>query len=293
MKNMNVSRPITFIELSIFALSAFWTSVPHCANAMPANPSVREIVQPDGTKLNVITKGDEYQGWQETTEGYTVVRNKRTRFFEYANLNPQGDLVPSGVVATPSRLHVQGLPGVRPAKGLRPRPNIALAKEQQDWLRQLRLDLHLRVTPQLGLPPGAPSAPGTLPTISGTWAPHPVIGPKKLLLILVNFQDVTLKEPASYWSNLVFGANGPSVAKYYSDNSYGKVTITPVANTQPSSPPGIVTVTLPEPNPNYGNQSDYSTETAWVNKALAAAAAFVDFPSLDTNGDGTITVDER
>ncbi len=54
------------------------------AFAGPANPEPVAITQPDGTVFQPITRGDEFQGWMETADGYTVLRNPATGFFDYA-----------------------------------------------------------------------------------------------------------------------------------------------------------------------------------------------------------------
>jgi M6 family metalloprotease-like protein len=120
-----------------------------------------------------------------------------------------------------------------------------------------------------------------------------VSGPKPLLVILVSFNDIEVKTgAAAHWSDALFRAGGRSVADFYRDNSYGKVTVIAVPHTQAGSPPGVVTISLPQKHPDYGNRGTYAAESEWVNKALAAAAAHVDFARLDTNADGTIEVDE-
>ncbi len=269
--------------------------------AMPANPALVSVKQKNGTVLQLVTRGDEYQGWQETTDGYTVVKNAKTGNYEYASVNAAGDLIPSGIVATPVRRTAMAAPGLRPPKGLRPRRNVELEQAQRDWIKHLR---ETRIA--LAFAPVVPVAGGAAapPDITGTWTPRPVHGTKKLLVILVNFTgqpvsgDFQAKNAqlsggaAAYWSNVVFGVNPNSVAAYYRDNSFGKITVSPVTHTQPGSPPGVITVSLPDPHPNYGNSFDYATETAWINRALAAAASFIDFAALDLNGDGTISVDE-
>lgn len=98
------------------------------SQAMPANPTVRRVEQPDKTSFAVVMRGDERQGWMETLDGYTVVRNVHhcvgTRcWFEYAKLGKNGELVPSGVAVT-ARGNLQHFSaGQRPPKGLRPAPN--------------------------------------------------------------------------------------------------------------------------------------------------------------------------
>ena len=251
------------------------------AQAGPANPQPLQIAQPDGTMIQVMMRGDEFQGWMETSDGYTIVKNSSSGFYEYANQNSSGQLASSGFVvsaAVKSQLATQGL---MPRKGLRPPPNTDLQKYQKDFLSAARAK---RVS---GISPGMSSAP------SGTWAPTPVSGTKKILVLLVNFQNASLSSgAASYWSNAVHNATGSSVTKYYRDNSFGTLAVSAVAHTQPGGTAGVVTVSLPQGHPNCGGSCSYSTESTWINSALAAAVPYVNFPALDSNGDGTIAVDE-
>jgi M6 family metalloprotease-like protein len=82
-----------------FALSVFlflWLiscAVP--AWAVPASPLSFQELQPDGTPIRLRVRGDEHFNWTEDLKGYTVVHDGG--WFEYARLNPQGRLVPSGL----------------------------------------------------------------------------------------------------------------------------------------------------------------------------------------------------
>lgn len=250
------------------------------AHAGPANPDPSQIEQPDGSTFQSFMRGDEFQGWAETADGYTIIKNERNGFFEYATQGDAGVLIPSGIPVSASglaKMTAQGLP----PKGLRPPRNTALEHYQGEFLNTF------------GTQSGSSDARAA-PAQTGTWSPTPVSGAKKILVILVGFQDKSLSSgAATYWSNAVHSASsGTSVAQYYQDNSYGKVSISPVLHSQPGSPTGVVTVSLAQNHPNQGGNYTYPVESAWINKALLAAAPFVDFAGLDTNGDGTISVDE-
>jgi len=258
------------------------------AHAGPASPQPIQLAQPDGTTIQAVMRGDEFQGWMETADGYTIVKNPHSRFYEYAAQSLNGQLLPSGFVVSAAVRSMIAARGLMPRKGLRPPPHALLQKYQKDFLnanQALR-----RLNARAGASAPAAAAPATP---SGTWAPMPVTGSKKILLILVNFQNSRISSGAAgYWSNAVHGTSGASVARYYQDNSLGAVSIAPVAHTQPGSPQGVVSVWLPQPHPDYGNNFSYAAESSWVNSALYAAAPYVNFPALDTNGDGTIAVDE-
>ena len=75
-------------------VSLLWGSV---ALGAPASPFPVVFTQPDGREITVYNRGDEFLRWVETPDGYTIVKNPETRFWEYATAS--GDiLVPSGVV---------------------------------------------------------------------------------------------------------------------------------------------------------------------------------------------------
>src|ERR1700731_4115307 len=128
------------------------------ANAMPANPSPVRFVQPDGGTIWLSTKGDEFQGWQQSLDGYTVVKNPVTGFFEYAKPGAEGILVPSGLVATnqfharagapPAPLGPPLVAGVPLTKGLRPPRNVLLEQSQGLWLGQISQHADLRIEPE-------------------------------------------------------------------------------------------------------------------------------------------------
>ena len=269
-------RSTLVLVASLLAFS--WTAT-NLAHAVPASPESNQIAQPDGSTFQALMRGDEFQGWMETAEGYTVVKNVNSGFYEYATQGSGGELISTGIpvaAAGVSRVIAQTLP----VKGLRPPRNTALEQYQGEFLNAF----------------GAARASGlaaAAPAQTGIWAPTPVSGPKSILVILVNFQDASLSSgAATYWNNAVLNASGTSVAKYYQDNSFGNISVSPVTHTQSGSPAGVVTVTLAQNHPNSGGNFNYATETAWINSALAAAATNVNFVALDTNGDGTISVDE-
>jgi len=247
--------------------------------AGPANPKAVSIPQPDGSTFMAHTRGDEFLGWTETTDGYTVLRNASTGYFEYAAQGPSGDLRPSGIRVNGTTGAAPASPAQLPPKGLRPQRNTELQQYQANLLSTVFANRPAKAAAQSATP-------------TGVWAPTPVTGPKKILVILVNFLNASLSSGASsYWSNAVHGASS-SVAKYYQDNSFGAISIAAVPHTQPGGATGVVTVSLAQNHPNCGGDCYYPTESTWVNGALAAAAPYVNFAALDTNSDGTISVDE-
>jgi len=71
--------------------------------ATPFSGKTFTFTQPDGTKIQVRGRGDQHYAVFETLDGYTVVKNPSTGFFEIAQLSndetrlepapgPQGNL---------------------------------------------------------------------------------------------------------------------------------------------------------------------------------------------------------
>jgi M6 family metalloprotease-like protein len=280
----NVARIATYtIGLVCFLVTSI-------AQAGPASPFPVRIQQPNGNTFQAFARGDEFQNWMETAEGYTVVKNPATGAYEYAIGDALGYPVPSGVQVVPDGATVNVPPSQWPPKHLRPPRNDALEQYQTDFLngaRTKRLNGGASGTKANG--PGV----SLVSPVTGTWAPTPVTGSKKILMVLVNFLDASLQPGAlTYWGDVVHSTSTQSVAKYYQDNSFGSISVVPVTSTQSGSPSGVVSVSLARNHPNCGSSCSYSTESGWINSALAAAAPHVNFAGLDTNSNGTIEVDE-
>ena len=66
------------------------------AHASPAAPIKITLKQPDGKTFYARQFGDEWNNGFETSEGYTIVRARGTRRWEFATKGPRGTLQPSG-----------------------------------------------------------------------------------------------------------------------------------------------------------------------------------------------------
>jgi M6 family metalloprotease-like protein len=229
--------------------------------AAPACPASFTTKQPNGTKLEVYIRGDETQGWVETKSGYSIVRNPRTRFWEYASTNRSGRLISSGHRVNSSSQRPSGL-----------RPHIMPARRN---MRQ------------------APKTFSTVP-LRSSWEPHTVAGTSKLLVICVSFNDRIMITAPSEWANTIFDTEPgvKSVSNYYKDNSLGIFGIAPVSHTQAGNPEGVVSVAIARNHPDCAGELDYAEEITWINAALTQAESYVNFPALDTNGNGAIDTNE-
>lgn len=65
---------------------------------VPADSRPITIQQPNGKMLTFILRGDERISWGETLDGYTLLYNENG-FFEFACVDDNKNLVPSGILA--------------------------------------------------------------------------------------------------------------------------------------------------------------------------------------------------
>lgn len=66
--------------------------------SVPADSRPITIQQPNGKMLTFILRGDERISWGETLDGYTLLYNENG-FFEFACVDDNKNLVPSGILA--------------------------------------------------------------------------------------------------------------------------------------------------------------------------------------------------
>ncbi|MDI6787025.1 MAG: M6 family metalloprotease domain-containing protein [Planctomycetota bacterium] len=245
--------------------------------AAPASPYPAQVKQPDGTEFTMYKKGDERVNWSESADGYPIVRNEETGFWEYAKIDPQHGLINSGIIVDTV--------GIRHSSfGIR----------------------HLSYSDLKGFFPTPPPAPPTPPDSDkqgGQLAPAPpfsqiyanITGTRKVLVILVNFANRTLvaSSTEAFWSNTrFFATSGTSVRTYYRECSYNQLDLVPAEEEYGTANNGVVIVTIPYNHPNR----DLTWRNSWSRQvardAIDAANPFVNFASFDTNSNGVITTDE-
>ena len=250
--------------------------------AIPAAPDPIDIQQPDGSIIRARIQGDELQNWTESEETrHTILHNKSSGYWEYAEQAKDGTLRPNGIRVLPGGLNApSGVPKVRP---LRNRDNERHMQHRINSMQQQAVS----------------SSSSSLLAASDSgysaaviWNPTPVSGSKKLLIILVSFADRAIQTTPANWYGSVFDESVKSVAKFYKDNSFGIMRVIPISHSQSGNPAGVVSVTLPSNHPNTGGDFTEGSDRAWGNSALALAASYVNFNSLDSNGDGKIDTSE-
>ena len=182
------------------------------------------FTQPDGSALWVRGWGDQHQAVFETLNGFTVVQDPVTGYYEYADVTPDGeDLLPTGArprIASPANLGLT--PGIRvkreaskakafEGQGLPPGTSRweIRRKELKDAAR------HLSAASALGIAPAPPQ--------------RQTVGDFVGLCLLIEFPDVPATIPQSEVNDFCnrvgysgFGNSG-SVYDYFLDVSGGRL----------------------------------------------------------------------
>ena len=133
------------VAFALFAAPESW--------AIPASPFPFLTTQPDGTTVKLFRRGDEFCNWVESVEGYTVLKNEDTGYWEFA-VSDNGKFVSTGVAYSPVKTPPAGL-----KKHQKPEFNVAF-----------RQALSVRSAGEV-------------------WTPRPISGEYKVLLIRVEFSD--------------------------------------------------------------------------------------------------------
>ena len=230
---------------------------------IPAYPHPIPYRQPDGSVVTVTLKGDGAIRWAEATDGYKLVKDSEG-YFCYAMPDAQ-----KGIKASTFRAADVAKRSAATASFLS-----SISKSIFFTPNQVQNKRNARISK---LKSGGEVARA-----------FPTSGNRKLLAILVNFSDVSMKRTKAEFDNLfnqkgysTSGSTG-SVADYFADNSFGKMALTvdvvgPYKVSKPMSYYGG----------NDSNDQD-SYPDVMVSEAIALANKDVDFSQYDNDKDGTI-----
>lgn len=107
----------------------------------------------------------------------------------------------------------------------------------------------------------------------------------RTLVILADFPDKPAQTPYTFFDNLVFGDNRPSVKTFYQENSYGNFNLV--------SANATVWIRLPRPywyyvDTAYGTSGYPENAQRMAEDAIGAADSLVDFSQYDNDGNGIV-----
>jgi M6 family metalloprotease-like protein len=250
---MKIKNQLAILLLFVFAFVSIQQS-----NATTAYPKPVNVVQSDGSVLNLTLKGDERLSWATTPDGYTLVYNTQG-IFEYGQISRSGDLVPSGVkarnVSERTQAELSFLSALQ--KGL------TYNASQTSIAHQIRSQ---EITMQA----------------------FPTTGNRKLVCILVAFTDVAFTRTQAEFDNLFnqvgFSTDGAlgSVKDFFFENSYGQLTLTTDV-----FGPYTVSDTRAYYGAHDGSDNDIRPREM-VTEAVNLANGDVDFTQYDNDSDGNV-----
>ncbi len=249
------------------------------AYSMPAFRKPIEVTQPDGTKLTILLKGDEYLHFAQTTDGYDLKQNKEG-YYTYASRDLEGRLLVGDVIAhNVENRSIQDFAFLSTVKTGGSFSETVLNRAFQNRMYRLQKGgVTLR------------SSNSTTETPPGLLSDYPRTGTAKSLVILVNFADSVFK-PENSGSAFNDMLNKPgydqndhngSVRDYYRFNSGGRF-----------SPDFVVVgpVTISNPMAYYGgnnSEGDDLRPAKMVYEACKAADNLVNFSNFDYDLDGYV-----
>jgi M6 family metalloprotease-like protein len=221
-----------------------------------------QLVQPDGTVIDVLLSGDEFHNWAHDENGFTIIPDIDTGFYCWAIPSPtrSGDVVSSGY---PIHLHTPQ------SIGLQPRINIS---EELYLERRAYRDIDY----------------------SSREARAPTIGTVNNIVIFIRFSDHdeftwTHAHMDNMFNNSVMGAN--SLHRYFYDASYEQLNVW--GHFFPT--PGLTILSYQSPNPrSFYNITDTNPQfTSRLHGLLQRAVNHVahQVPAdlvIDSTGNGRV-----
>ena len=208
--------------------------------SVPAYNGLQSYRQPDGTIIKYKLRGDERLHWIESEDGYLLARADNG-FMTYATVN-NNRISASNVRYVSGKVEKEAVPYKVKASDVIPQ---LAAKAQSSFL------------------------------IDNCF---PLTGKRKLLMLLVNFNDTRTTYEAERFEALMNEENYQNTGSFrdfFLENSYGKLDIE-------TTVVGWIKLSR--------NKSMYSTEdmTALITEALAEASKKVDIAQFDNDGDGVL-----
>ena len=237
--------------INIIILAVF-LSISNICYAVPAAPGVYELIQPDGTAISARQWGDKWSHGWETTEGYSIVFDKDTGNWTYAEADADGRL------ASSARIVGKNLPLDNSQKHLRPTGKRRL---EISGIRAAAFDKGDKVVPP--------------------------IGTANVPVILINFSDTGTTYSASDFDDLLFGTGNNSMKDYYEEVSYGAFSV----SAGPGGVAGWYGASNTHAYYGQNDRAGYDRWPGTLaREAVAAADGALNFADYDQDGDCYVDV---
>jgi len=245
---------ILFVFLIILVVYLF----PRAAHAAPAGQNILEITQPNGKIIKVRVKGDEWNNWIKTVDGYSMKKDNDGFWYYIQSFDGDAPILTDVYAHEP------------PPDGLTKHMHAKRKINQRikTFKRKKR--------------------PVTPDKIRGR-AYGQFTG--KLLFILTEFADQRGK-----YSEADFAASIAKINDYYHTASYGKVTLSPADETYGTDDNGVIGwINVGYNHPNTSQNEDISSSISGqqlTRDAVISADPYINFKEYDINNDGYVDADE-
>ncbi len=245
---------------------ALGTTMTRTSFAVPASPDIIELRQPDMSAFKAKLRGDEWNNWVETKNGYSIRKHSDGYWKyidKYKNNKPvlsntkAGKIPPAGI-----RKHIQ--PNKK-GKAVREKNmsenNFSSSSQESAGVAVLN-------------PVNAAAAYGTF---NG-----------KILFILAEFTD----QSGSYLESSFASFITDNISDYFYKASYGKVTLSSADESFGTVNNGVIGwLNMGYAHPDTaGSTGDANRQL--TKDAILAADPYIDYSSYDTNSDGYVDSDE-
>lgn len=272
---------LSIFKSYIIGIGIIFIIILGCSNALaePLYPFPMEVTQPNGTTITVRTYGDEFFSWKEDENGNIVAYDNETESYKYAKIED------GKIVATSQTVGEISLSNAFPQR-------IKHEDIKSLWENAERVDYSKNYNGIELVSADNRTANAQAPLIH-----------QKLLVILIEFNDISIEFGSEYWHDSMFSTNPNdlSVVNYYKENSGGLDVFEPantagvqdgrkgtasykdynnVNYTITKCPEGVVKVSLDMPHPvkTWANRDDTETEKT-VNLAIQAIEQDFNFQS--------------
>ena len=274
-----ISYALAFITLAMIVFAILTTT----ATAVPACPDPISFTQPNGAEIQLTLHGDEFLNWSEDASGNLIIFDEDKNGYCYANWTDGGAVSTGEMVAEPVEDAAPSSPKFQREKG---------ADIPDKVLRRAsRLREKIRPGQDLPLMAPAPPSPSGAPVVNSIENLR-----RNVLIIHVRWGDESNIAVAPLTGqqlyDRVFNSNTRSVNSYYKELFASEEDIILPANvTNPlGGYQGIIEVTLSGAHTNAGG--DNAKQLSILQKAVTAAAPYIDFSKYDTNNDKTLQTSE-
>ena len=112
---------------------------------------------------------------------------------------------------------------------------------------------------------------------------------RNLLVIRVNYSDVSFVSATQPWQQRIFGNNEGELAHYMQEISAGNFRFIPASESEETPNDGVITITLTTVHPDSGSDSTIHPDLA---QALRESDKYIDFSQYDSDNNGYIDKNE-